>query len=113
MAVHLVCVAVGACGRRLVCLLRNLTGLDRFVAASSGAPQPVNRRVEEALVADRQDDTARLAKDMPRTDITVPQDETVTGGLCLVTMAPASPCMMLAQLAQARAQGRWNALMAP
>ena len=33
-AVHLVCVEVGACGIRLVGLLLNLTGLDRFVAAS-------------------------------------------------------------------------------
>ena len=34
MAFHLVCVGVGACGIRLVCLLLNLTGLDRFVATS-------------------------------------------------------------------------------
>lgn len=34
MAFHLVCVEVGACGIRLVCLWLNLTGLDRFVAAS-------------------------------------------------------------------------------
>ena len=36
IAFHLVCVEVGACGIRLVCLLLNLTGLDRFVAASYG-----------------------------------------------------------------------------
>jgi hypothetical protein len=34
LAVHLICVEVGACGIRLVCLLLNLPGLDRFVAAS-------------------------------------------------------------------------------
>src|ERR1700746_1290664 len=34
MPIHLVCVEVGACGMRLVCLFFNLTGLDRFVAAS-------------------------------------------------------------------------------
>ena len=34
LALHLVCVEVGACGIRLVCLLLHLTGLDRFVAAS-------------------------------------------------------------------------------
>jgi hypothetical protein len=32
--IHLVCTEVGACGIRLVCLLVQLTGLDRFVAAS-------------------------------------------------------------------------------
>ena len=37
IAFHLVCVEVGACGIRLVCLSLHLTGLDRFVAASYGA----------------------------------------------------------------------------
>src|SRR5262245_34433025 len=66
IAFHLVCVEIGACGIRLVCLLLYLTGLDRFVAASYGAQQQVNRRVEEAIVVYRQDETARLAQDMPR-----------------------------------------------
>ena len=74
IAFHLVCVAVGACGMRLVCLLLTLTGLDRFVAPSSGAQQQVNRRVEEVMVAYRQDETTRLAQDMPRKDLTVTQD---------------------------------------
>src|SRR5712691_9781051 len=113
MAFHLVCVEVGACGMRLVCLFLNLTGLDRFVAASYGAQHQVNRRVEEAMVAYRQDETARLAKDLPRKAITVTQDETCTGGLCRVTMDPESNCIILEQLAQARAQASWNALMAP
>jgi len=113
MGFHLVCVEVGACGIRLVCLLLNLTGLDRFVAASYGAQQQVNRRVEEVMVAYRQDETARLAQDMPRKDITVTQDETFTGGLCLVAMDPESNFIILEQLAQARDQVMWNALMAP
>ena len=110
IAFHLVCVEVGACGIRLVCLLLNLTGLNRFVAASYGAQQQVNRRVEEAMVAYRQDETARLAQDMPRKAITVTQDETFTGGLCLVTMDPESNFIILEQLAQTRDQASWNAL---
>jgi hypothetical protein len=90
-----------------------LTGLDRFVAPSSGAQQQVNRRVEEVMVAYRQDETTRLAQDMPRKDLTVTQDETFTGGLCLVTMDPDSNFIILEQLAQARDQGMWHALMAP
>jgi hypothetical protein len=113
IAVHLVCVEVGACGIRLVCLLLNLTGLNRFVAASYGAQQQVNRRVEEAMVAYRHDETARSAQDMPRKAITVTQDETFTGGLCLVTMAPESNFILLEQLAQTRDQASWNACMAP
>ena len=49
IAFHLVCVAVGACGIRLVCLFLHLTGLNRFVAASYGAQQQVNVHVEHAM----------------------------------------------------------------
>jgi len=110
---HLVCVEVGACGIRLACLFLKLTGLDRFVAASYGAQHQVNCQVEEAMVAYRQTETARLAKDMPRKDITVTQDETFTGGLCLVGSEPVSNFILLEQLAQRRDQAAWNALMAP
>lgn len=110
---HLVCLEVGACGIRLACLFLKLTGLDRFVAPSYGAQQQVNREVEQAIVAYRQDETARLAKDMPRKDITLTQDETFTGGLCLVGMEPVSNFIILEQLAQRRDQTMWNELMAP
>jgi hypothetical protein len=113
IAFHLVCVEVGACGIRLVCLLLHLTGLNRFVAASYGAQQQVNRQVEQAMVTYHHDETARLANDMPHKDLTVTQDETCTGGLCLITMDPESNFSILEQLAQARDQTTWDALMAP
>lgn len=95
LALHLVCVEVGACGIRLVCLFLKLTGLDRFVGASDGAQQQVNHRVEPAMVDYRRVETPRLAKDMPPKDITVTQDETFTGGLCLVGMEPVSNFIIL------------------
>jgi hypothetical protein len=113
IAFHLVCVEVGACGIRLVCLFLHLTGLNRFVAASYGAQQQVNCHIEHAMVTYHHDETARLAQDMPRKDLTVTQDETFTGGLCLITMDPESNFILLEQLAQARDQVSWNALMAP
>jgi hypothetical protein len=113
LALHLVCVEVGACGIRLVCLLLNLTGLDRFVAASYGAQQQVNRQVEHATVDYHHAETAHLARDMPRKTIPVTQDETFTGGLCLVATEPVSNCIILEQLAQARDQEAWNTLLAP
>jgi hypothetical protein len=113
IAFHLVCVEVGACGIRLVCLFLHLTGLDRFVAASYGAQQQVNRQVEQAIIAYGQTETPRLAKDMPPKDLTVTQDETFTGGLCLITMDPESNFIILEQLAQARDHTTWNDLMAP
>ena len=65
------------------------------------------------MVAYGHDETARLAKDMPRKDLTVTQDETFTGGLCLLTMDPESNFIILEQLAQTRDHVMWNELMAP
>src|SRR5262252_2346492 len=113
LACHLIYVEVGACGIRLVCLFLHLTGLNRFVASSYGAQQQVNCQVEHAIVDYRQSETARLAKDMPHKDLTVAQDATFTGGLCLITMDPESNFLILEQLAQARDQTSWNAFMAP
>jgi hypothetical protein len=90
LAIHLVCTAVGACGIRLVCLLLKLTGLNRFVGASYGTQQQVKRRVEEASVAYRHKERARLAHEMPAKAITLTKDETFTGGLCLVGIEPVS-----------------------
>jgi hypothetical protein len=111
LAIHLVCVEVGACGIRLVCLLLQLTGLNRFVGASYGTQHQVNRRVEEAIVAYRQEARARLAREMPAKDITMAQDETLTGGLCLVGIDPVSNYIVLEQAALARDQDTWHALM--
>ncbi len=73
------CTEVGACGIRLMCLLLKLTGLDRFVGASYGTQQQVNRHVEEAIAAYGHEESARLAREMSPKDITVTQDETFTG----------------------------------
>ena len=69
IAFHLVCVEVGACGIRLVCLFLHLTGLDRFVAASYGAQQQVNVHIERAMVTYGHDETTRLANGMPQKDL--------------------------------------------
>jgi hypothetical protein len=113
LALHLVCVEVGACGIRLVCLLLNLTGLNRFVAASYGTQQHVNLQVEHAIVDYQHTETPRLAKDMPRKVIAVTQDETFTGGLCLVATEPVSNFIILEPLAPVRDQQVWHSLMAP
>ena len=88
-------------------------GLDRFVAASYGAQQQVNVQIEQAIVDYDQSETPRLAKDMPPKDLSVTQDETFTGGLCLITMDPDSNFIILEQPAQARDQVSWNEWMAP
>ena len=112
MALHVVFVEIGACGIRLVCLFLQLTGLNRFVGASYGTQQQVNRHVEEAMVAYRQEESTRLAQEMPAKDITLTQDETFTGGLCLVGIEPVSNPILGEHTAEARDHDTWNALMA-
>lgn len=81
------------------------------MAASYGAQQQVNRQVEEAIVTYRQEESSRLAEDMPAKDITLAKDETFTGGLCLVAAEPKSNYFVLEQTAQGRDQDTWQALM--
>ena len=69
LALHVVFVEVGACGIRLVCLLLQITGLNRFVGASYGTQQQVNRHVEEAIEAYKREETSRLAQEMPPKEI--------------------------------------------
>jgi hypothetical protein len=95
VALHLVYTEVRACGIRLVCLFLQITGLDRFVGASYGTQHQVNRQVEEAIVTYRREESVRLAQSMPAKDITVAQDETFTGGLCLVGIDPVSHYILL------------------
>jgi hypothetical protein len=111
LARHLVCPEVGACGIRLVCLLLQLTGLNRFVGASYGTQQQVNRRVEEAIVAYRHKESARLAHAMPAKAITLTKDATFPGGLCLVGIEPVSHSMVWEQAAPARDHDAWHTLM--
>src|SRR5215471_8684569 len=89
-----------------------MTGLNRFVGASYGTQQSINRCVEEAMVSYRREETERLARDMAPQDITVTQDETFTGGLCLVAIEPVSNYILLEPPAEARAQYTWSELMA-
>jgi hypothetical protein len=88
-----------------------LTGLDRFVGASYGTQHQVNRQVEEAIVAYRREESARLAQDMPAKAITLTKDETFTGGLCLVATEPVSNYIVLEQAAPARDHDTWQRLM--
>jgi transposase len=111
LALHVVFVEIGACGIRLVCLMLEMAGLNRFVGASFGTQQQINRAVEEAMVAYRGEETGRLAQTMTPKDITLTQDETFTGGLCLVAIDPVSNYILLEHTAEARAQDTWHACM--
>src|SRR5207237_3673654 len=84
---------------------------NRFVGASFGTQQHLNRDVAEAMVAYRREETKRLAQGMTPKDITVTQDETFTGGLCLVAIEPVSNSIVLEQPAEARTHDTWDKWM--
>jgi hypothetical protein len=111
LALHVVFVEIGACGIRLVYLFLEMTGLDRFVGTSFGSQQRISRGVEEASVAYRREEAERLGRDMTPKDITMTQDETWTGGLCLVAIEPVSNYILLEQTAEARDHDTWSELM--
>jgi hypothetical protein len=104
---------LGACGIRLVCLRLQLTGLDRFVGASYGTQPQINRHGEEAIGAYNRAETSHWAQAMPPKERTATQDETFTGGLCLVAIEPVSHSILLAHTAEARAHDPWQALRQP
>jgi Family of unknown function (DUF6399) len=106
-----VCVDIGACGIRLVCLLLPLTGLNRVVGASFGTPQRIHLGVEAAMVTYTREETQRLAQGMSPQESPGAQDETFTGGLCVVAIEPVSNSILLEQPAEAREQDPWNPLM--
>jgi Family of unknown function (DUF6399) len=104
-------VEMGACGMRLVGLLVQRTGRNRLVGVSSGTQPQGNRHVEEAMGAYRQEERPRLAHEMPPQERTLPLDDTLTGGLCLVGRDPESHSMVLEHTAAARDHDTWDALM--
>lgn len=112
LAFPLMGVEVGACGIGLVGRVVELTGLNRFVGASSGTPQQGKRRVAEAIVAYRQEEHTRRAHEMPAKESTMTPDATLTGGLCRVGREPMSTSLVWEQVAQAHAQDPWQARMA-
>jgi len=97
LAAHFVMTLLGPCGIRLVGVFLELTGLDRFVAASYGPQQHVSVAMEEAVVAFGQEERPRLAEGMAPQKITVCQDETFHPETCLVAIAPVSNFILLEQ----------------
>ena len=111
VAAHFVITLVGPSGIRLVCLFLELTGLDRFVAASYGPQQKVSVAVQEAVVSFGQEESGRLGKDMKRKQITVCEDETFHPQVCLVAIEPVSNFILLEQYADNRTAETWTDAM--
>lgn len=110
-ALHVVFAECGACGVRLISLFLKLSKLDRFVASSEESQRKINVNIEEIIVKHAKEETARLAKLQPKKNITVAQDETFTGGLCLVGIDLVSGFILLEKAVESRDAYTWTSCM--
>jgi hypothetical protein len=107
-ALHIVFTSCGACGVGLISKFFEMTHLDRFIASSEESQRKINVKIEQAVVKYAEEETARLAKNMPKKEITVAQDETFTGGLCLVAIEPVSNFILLEKESEKRDCHSWD-----
>ena len=111
LAAHFVMTLLGPCGVRLVCRFLELTGLDRFVAASYGPHQRVSVSIEQAIVEWGQAEDRRLSEGMAAKKMAVCEDETFHPEICLVAIEPVSNFILLEQYSADRKAATWTAAM--
>jgi len=81
----------GACGIRLVSVFLQQTQLDRFVASSRGALQPLAAHLESDLATFRDEEQPPLAQQMkPKAITLVPDEHFHSVKTCLVAIEPVS-----------------------
>jgi hypothetical protein len=103
----------GACGIRLVGEFLCLTQLDRFVARSRGALQPLAARLESGLIAFRDEEQPALAGQMKPRAITVVADEHFHSGKpCLVGLEPVTGFLLIEGYRDRRDAGTWQGAIA-
>ncbi len=102
LAAHLVITLLSGAGIRQVCTFLELSGLSAFVASAYGSQHKLNVALEEAVVADAEQQREALAAQMPQRRISVCEDETDHPEICLVAMAPVSSFMLCERYAADR-----------
>jgi hypothetical protein len=99
----------GACGLRLVGDFLQLTQLDRFVACSRGALQPLAAQIEADLVAFRDCEQPALARPMkPKTITLVPDEHFHSGKPCLVGVEPVAGFILVECYRDRRDADTWQ-----
>jgi len=99
----------GACGIRLVGEFLSLTQLDRFVARSRGALQPLAAHLESDLVAFRDEEQPALARQMkPRTITLIADEHFHSGKPCLVGLEPMAGFLLIECYRDRRDADTWK-----
>jgi hypothetical protein len=103
----------GACGIRLLADFLQLSQLDRFVACSRGALQPLAAHLEAELVAFRDREQPALAQQMTAKTITLVADEHFHSGQpCLVGLEPVSGFLLVECYRDRRDADTWQEAIA-
>jgi Family of unknown function (DUF6399) len=103
----------GACGIRLVGDFLQLAQLNRFVACSRGALQPLAAHLEADLVAFRDAEQPALARQMkPKTITRVPDEHFHSQKPCLVALEPVSGFLLVECYRDRRDADTWQEAIA-
>ena len=111
LAVQFVVIMLAGGSPRQVSAFLELSGLDRFVAASYGAQRNVAVAMEEAIGVFGQEEHERLSKDMAPKEITVCEDETFHPELCLVAIEPVSNYILAEKYVDNRTAETWTSTL--
>jgi hypothetical protein len=111
LAAHFVITLLGTNGVRMVCMFMELSGLDRFVAASYGAQWQVNQAIEGATITFEQEERKRLSVTAKHKATTICEDETFHPEVCLVAIEPVSNFIVLERYATDRKAETWTAAL--
>lgn len=103
----------GPDGLRLVSEFLDMSGLDRFVAASYGSVQKLVVQMETLVVEFGAEQRKKLAKEMRPRSISVCEDETFHPEICLVAIEPVSNFILLEGYAEKRDAETWTKDMKP
>jgi hypothetical protein len=99
----------GACGIRLVSDFLERSELNRFVASSRGALQPLAAHIESDLVAFRDSEQPVLAQQMtPKTITLVPDEHFHSGRPCLVGLEPVANFILVECYREHRDATTWK-----
>jgi len=111
IAAHVVITLLGSGGIRLVCVWLELTGLNRFVAASYGSQQQVGTVIETATVTFGQQEKAAWPRRCPRGRSPPARMKRFIRAV-FVALEPVSNFILLEQYASTRTAAAWQAAMA-
>jgi hypothetical protein len=108
IAAHFAITLLGGAGVRVVCAFLQLSGLDKFVAASYGTQQALNVALEGAMQDYAREQRVKLAEGMAPRQASVCEDETYHPEICLVAIEPVSNFILLEQYAEDRSAATWT-----